>query len=375
MNIFVNARFLAQEITGTQRFAINLSLELKKAWPDTVFLAPPKVLDNELADKLDVKLVGNNTYSIYQKFKLPANLLWEQIDLPLVLRQQDNPPLLNLVNTGPFFYKNSFITIHDLAFKVRNKDFSRRFALLYNLLLPRLAHRARLVFTVSNFSKQELINLLGIPTEQITVIYNAVDCRYWHNQTISPTPLYQQPYILAVGSLSPRKNLARLITAFLALKEPNLRLVIVGNDNLSVFKHSGCLANELSEIKQNRLSQIIFTGYLNDQDLARLYRDALCFCYPSIYEGFGIPPLEAQAFDCPVLVSNRTALPEVFADSALYCNPEDTEDIKAKLAQLLNDESLRQKLILAGKHNIRRFSWQRSAKLVAESIIQTMSVS
>ena len=367
MQIIVNARFLTQKVTGTQRFAINISRELKKLRPDTVFLAPPAILDHDLAVELDVKTVGSSNYRIYRNLRLPANLLWEQIDLPGWLKKRGNPPLLNLVNLAPLFYANNFITIHDLAFRLYPQYFSRRFAFLYNLIVPRLARRAQRIFTVSQYSKKTLEQQLKIPAEKITVSYNAVDTNRWTSLKSQHSP-YPWPYILAVGALEPRKNLARLIAAFQKLNNDNLRLVIVGSANKEVFKKEAIYSPDKESLSTDK-QHIIFTGYLADQQLNALYSHAVCFCYPSLYEGFGLPPLEAQAQGCPVIVSNRTSLPEVFATSALYCNPEDINDIQEKLETILNDSRLRQSLITSGHENLNRFSWKKSASIIAEAVI------
>ena len=366
MQIIVNARFLTQKVTGTQRFAINISRELKKSRPETIFLAPPAILDYDLAAELDVKIIGSSNYRIYRKLRLPANLLWEQLDLPKYLKKYDNPPLLNLVNLAPFFYTNNFVTIYDLTFMIYPQYFTRSFAFFYNFTIPRLARRARRIITVSEYSKKTLEQQLNISAQKITVSYCAVDTENWLSNKERPNP-YPWPYILAVGSLEQRKNLARLIEAFNKLDNDDLHLVVVGSENKKVFKQ-----NNLSPVADNLIStnrqQIIFTGYLEDQQLVALYSHAVCFCYPSLYEGFGMPPLEAQAMGCPVIVSARTSLPEVFKKSALYCDPENIDDIKNKLKTLLNDNQLRQYLINSGYDNLNRFTWKKSADIISETI-------
>jgi len=367
MQIIVNARFLTQKVTGTQRFAINICQELKKLRPDTMFLAPPAILNKDLAAELEVKIIGDSNYRIYRKLHLPANLLWEQLDLTRWLRKHGNPPLLNLANLAPLFYPNNFITIHDLAFLLYPEYFSHSFALLYKLAVPKLARNAQHVFTVSNFSKKDLIQHLHLPEKKITTIYNAVDINSWNCDQAQPHP-YPWPYILAVGALEPRKNLARLIAGFIKLNDDNLHLLIVGDENQEVFNQNSFSAQK-NKLSPNERQRIVFTGYLEDQQLSALYSHAVCFCYPSLYEGFGLPPLEAQAMGCPVIVSDRASLPEVFAESVLYCDPENIDDIKEKLESVLGDDSLRQSLISSGFDNLNRFSWEKSAGIIAETVV------
>lgn len=364
LKIAVNARFLSQQVTGTQRFAINIARELKHLQPDTILLAPPTIDNQQLGTELEVKIIGARNYRIYQKLHLPANQLWEQLDLPLYLSRHGNPCLLNLVNLAPYFYKNNVITIHDLAFKLYPKYFSRKFAALYNFFVPRLAQRARHIITVSQHSKTDICKHLKIPQDKITVAYNAVNLEQSPNHHPSP---YPWPYILAVGALEPRKNIPRLIAAFLALADKKLRLVIVGKSEPRIFNKIPNLETNDKQPAQE-MKRIIFTGYLKDQELADLYTHAVCFCYPSLYEGFGLPPLEAQAHGCPVIVSDRSSLPEVFGDSALYCNPESTDDISKSLQTIINDKALRARLKRAGLKNSRSFSWRQSAEKIYDFI-------
>lgn len=280
--------------------------------------------------------------------KLPKNLLWEQIDLINYLNSQNSPLILNLINTAPIFYKNKISTIHDLAFKIYPEFFSKSFSLLYNFLIPRVLKSSKKIFTVSEYSKSSIVNEYRINPNQIYVIYNSVSSKFKPQKDNS-----NKKYILSVGSIEPRKNLNALIKAFNLLNRDDLKLIIVGEKN-RVFKDE--------EIKLNK--NIEFSGYVSDNELNRLYSNAICFCYLSIFEGFGIPPLEAQACEIPILISNTSSLPEVFADSALYANPFDIEDIKDKIELLVDDKSLQKELIEKGKNNLKRFSWQKSAKEV-----------
>ena len=211
MKIAVNARFLTQPVTGTQRFAINIVRELKQRQPDIIILAPPAVANQQLGTELKVKIIGTRNYRIYEKLHLPANLLWEQLDLPFFLSRHGNPCLLNLVNVAPYFYNDNIITIHDLAFKLYPEYFSRKFAAFYNFFVPRLAQRAQHIITVSQHSKTDICKHLKIPQDKITVAYNAANLEQSPNNHSSP---YPWPYILAVGALEPRKNITRLIAAF-----------------------------------------------------------------------------------------------------------------------------------------------------------------
>ncbi len=358
MNIAVNARFLSQPVTGTQRFAINISREIKKKQPGTIFLAPPVIKDQALASELEVTIIGKRNYHRYAKLHLPASVLWEQIDLPRWLKKHGRLPLLNLVNLAPLLYSENFVTIHDLAFRLAPHYFAKRFRLYYNCLIPFISRRAKQIITVSHFSKQTIETYLQVPASKVLVAHNAVDLQGWPMSVEKKNKPYPWPYVLAVGSLEPRKNLNRLIAAFKRINDKHVHLVIVGRENPAIFHRT----------KQTWQEKILFTGPVDDDTLSRLYAHALCLCYPSFHEGFGLPPLEAQAFGCPVIVSNQTSLPEVFLNSALYCDPHDVESIRKNLHEMLTDTTLRQQLVTAGYNNIKRFSWEKSASTILEAM-------
>ncbi len=336
--VIINARFLTQNITGVQRYAIEVSKYLKKIFRDKItFVSPKNIIHEEISKEIKSIIIGKRT-----------GHLWEQLDLPIFLRKHNYPLLLNLGNTAPLFYKNKISTVYDLAFYHHPEWFSRNFALFYNFLIPKLLKNSKHILTDSNFVKDEMNRIYNINLLNISVIHGA------------PSALFKikefkdlEKYVLCVGSIDPRKNLVRIIEIFTKLKKINL--IIVGDKNKA-------FANiNVKEIASN----ITFTGYIQDQELLQLYNKATLFLYPSYYEGFGIPPLEAQASGCPVIASNVASLPEVCGNSVLYCNPYDSNDIMNKVIDLYNDDELRQDLIKKGFDNIQRFSWEKSARQMA----------
>jgi len=341
---YVNARFLTQNITGVQRFAIEISKELKKLYKDDIiFVTPKNIIHKNLAKELKVKIIGNKT-----------GHLWEQIDLPRYLNSIDNPLLLNLANTAPLFYKNKIVTIHDIAYERFPKNFDWKFKYFYKFLIPNIIKNSKHIITVSEFSKSEIIKFYKVDKNQISVVYNAV------NNIFKPVNKeYNDKYILAVSSLNYQKNFHSLIKAFNQIEKKDIKLYLVGDINKNFVD-----IKLIEDIEQNK--NIVFQGRVSDDELVRLYSNALCFIYPSLYEGFGIPPLEAQSCGTPAIVSNITSLPEVGNESVLYCNPYDIDDMKEKIELLVNDEDLREKLIQIGFENIKRFSWEKSAKKIIE---------
>ncbi|MBF4470432.1 glycosyltransferase family 4 protein [Flavobacterium sp. HJJ] len=343
--IAVNARFLTQSITGVQRFAIELSRRLKGIYGSEIqFFAPKNIVNAELADELNIIIIGHNTGHI-----------WEQMDLPNFLKSKGNPLLLNLANTAPLFYKNKIVTIHDVAFLAYPETYSKKFLFFYKFLIPKVIYSSKHVLTVSDFSKSEIVKFYKISQDKITVIYNAVANQF----SIGSSSLEQAkvPYLVAVSSLNYRKNLHSVLAAFQRISNEynnNLQLIVIGDIKSKIFK-----SIDIQEYSSNTAFQ--FVGRVSDEELIKFYTNALGFIYPSYYEGFGIPPLEAQACGCPVIVSNVSSLPEVFKDSALYCNPNSIDEISNAMITLVKDKALREQLVEKGRQNLLRFSWDQSA--------------
>jgi len=346
--LVVNARFLTQRMTGVQRYAAEISRCLKSLAPAARFVCPRNVVAADLAETLRAEPFGWLT-----------GHLWEQIELPAFLRRNGSPVLLNLANTAPVRYIRSFLTIHDVS-HLRNPNwFSFAYRTVYRILTPLAARRAVYLFTDSLFSKAEIRELLAIPEDKIGIIPCAVSDSLFRLSD-QPLPNRYGRYALAVSSLDPRKNFERLLEAFSRLDIPDCKLVLVGGEN-PIFGHS-----KLAHNSDNR--RVVFAGYVSDPDLAALYRHALCLVYPSLYEGFGMPPLEAMAFGCPVIAANAASLPEACGPAAVYCDPLDPGDIAAKIETVLKNEAIRNELRRKGLEQVRSFSWEQSAKEILSAI-------
>jgi glycosyltransferase involved in cell wall biosynthesis len=335
--IYINARFLSQSITGVQRYAIELSKRIKKLNGESItFLAPSNSIHHAIAKELNIKIVGKNT-----------GFLWEQFDLPLYLKREGNPFLINFVGIGPAFYKNKLLFIYDLAFKHHPEWFSYSFRYVYNILIPISLRNSRHAVTDSNYVKEDIIRNYKINSNKIDVVYAAPSSGFINKN------LDKEKFILMVSSIDPRKNMIRTIKAFNSV-DSDYKLIIVGKKNNSFSKIN--LEDELLNDK------ITFTGYVDDKELINLYNKAGMFIYPSLLEGFGIPPLEAQTCGCPCIVSNTTSLPEVYLDSVEYCEPYSVESIRKSITLLINNKERRHELVEKGFQNVDRFSWDKSAE-------------
>jgi len=339
---YINGKFLSQKITGVQRFALEIVSRLNTTTHEYTILAPKNIIEDEAFSSLNIRVIGQLTGS-----------LWEQIDLPWYLNSIGNPLLVNLCNTAPVFYKNQVVTIHDLAFMFNPKWFSKQFVLWYKFLIPSLVKRSRKIITVSSFSKQELIRLLNVDSSKIVVVNNAAS-------PIKKTSKSRSDYknfILFVGSMDPRKNLQTLLSAFSVCNIPDLKLIIVGDVN-SNFK----------QVEIADSPDIIRLGRVSDEVLSQLYTNAMVFVYPSYYEGFGIPPLEAMAHSCPVICSNTSSLPEVCGQAALYFSPDRVNELANVIKSIVNEPELRAELIKRGQERVNFYSWEKSASSVIEIV-------
>lgn len=338
--IVVNARFLTQNVSGVQRFAFEISCQLKKLYHDDIlFLAPSNIIRSNYTEQLVPKLIGKYT-----------GYIWEQYELPHYLRKNGSPLLINLCNLAPVAYKNKISTIHDITFVKYPKDYPIRMRWIYNILIPFILKTSSKIVTVSNFSKDEISDYYKISKDRISVVYNAV------NASFSPKrneQMLREKYILAFASTGENKNFEMIMSSFLEVTEQckNLKLYIVGechrDRKYAVYK---------------KCKNIIFKGRVNDDELISLYSNAIVFLYPSLYEGFGIPVIEAQTCGCPVIASNVSTFPEIVGTSALCLEPHNRKSFVNAIISLCNDVELRDKYIKLGFENVSRFSWQKSGE-------------
>jgi glycosyltransferase involved in cell wall biosynthesis len=349
--VFVyNGRFTSQKTTGVQRVARELIaalIELPHAGEVTLVVPPQSEI---------VPVSGARTV----KIGFGTGVFWEQVVLPLFARRHC---IVNLSNSGSIFRGRQIIYMHDAAVFDTPAHFSWRFRTWYRVMFRILARTSSRVLTNSDFSRERLAHHCGVPAARIDVVPLGAD----HLDAIEPDldvlhehGLASSRFVLAVGSMNPTKNFRRLVDAFRRLDDRSVSLVIVGIKHAAVFGNAGEPSCEAPNIK--------YVGYISDAKLKALYQHACCFLYPSIYEGFGIPPLEAMRNGCPALVARAGALPEVCADAALYCDPYSTDDIADKLRELLSSPELRADLQRRGHAHAARYRWRDSAEKLMQAI-------
>ena len=266
------------------------------------------------------------------------------------------------------------VTVHDLLEHMsRSKDGSSMRRAMHFQLTRRVLTRAARILAVSKFTKSELEKLFEIPSEKIEVVYNAIDERFLHGhaseadrQLIAERYLVTYPFVLYAGRISPHKNLIRIIEAFSALRGelekesllPELKLIIIGDDL------SGHPDLRRTVVRSGVHNDVRFFGFVPIEILRIFYDLAIVFLFPSLYEGFGLPPLEAMAHGTPVVTSNTSSLPEVVGNAAVLVNPENVFEIMRATHRVLIDKNLRERLKQAGYEQGKRFSWDDSARRI-----------
>ncbi|MCX7683140.1 MAG: glycosyltransferase family 4 protein [Anaerolineae bacterium] len=298
---------------------------------------------------------------------IPFPRLWTHLRLGLEMAL--HPPDLLFVPAHvlpPVRPRLTLVTVHDLGYLHFPRTHPRGQWLYLSLSTLWNAHVATHILADSEATRADLISHYNIPPQKITVAYPGFD-----DQMTSACPIEDvrtrygigKKYFLYLGTLHPRKNLSRLIAAFASLP-PDTLLVLAGKE--------GWHCKELfAQIEQLGLEErVLFTGYVRKEEKTALLRGALALVFPSLYEGFGLPVLEAQACDCPVITSTTSSLPEVAGDAAILVDPADPEAIASAMLRLLSDSTVRQSLIEKGRENVKRFSWINCARTVLEVIEQ-----
>jgi glycosyltransferase involved in cell wall biosynthesis len=334
--------------------------------------------------------ITNHTFVIYLKSKplgfLPQEnewwkykvvspkKMWTQFALPLNLFISKPRPdvFLTLTHYAPRVSPiPTVISVMDVSFLRFPETFKQNDLYQLKKWTEYSVKKAKKIITISQSSKNDIIKYYKVPAEKIKVVHLGLkEVLSIKNEVLSMEDLagkfnIKNNYILFVGTLQPRKNIARLIEAYSLLPgkiKEEYQLVIIG-------KKGWLYEDILKAPEKYKVSErVLFLDYVSDEDLPQFYKNAKVFVLPSLYEGFGLPVLEAMRYDCPVVTSNVSSLPEAGGDAALYFDPTDVGDIKNKIETVLTDDKLREKMIEKGKIHYKKFTWEKAAREVLDTI-------
>jgi len=347
--IYINGKFFCQRITGTQRYARELLNQFDK------LLSAED--DKQLAFEV---LVPNCAHSMLHYTTLQIRTVggmggtsWEQIELPRYCRGN---LLFTLSGGAPLMHARNVVTIHDAAVVAAPAGYSLPYRLWHGNVCRSMARKAEHIFTDSDFSKAEIVKWYGADPQRISVRYLGSDhfCRVQADVSALARFGISGKYVLAASSHNPNKNFHRVVAAICQLSRTGMQLVIAGAQDSKVYRESASLPDGTRAL-----------GYVSDPELKALYENAACFVFASLYEGFGLPPLEAMASGCPVVVSRTASLPELFDGAAFFCDPYRSEDIAAAIQRAVQSPpGAAEKLKL--KTFAHKFSWEKCARETLE---------
>jgi glycosyltransferase involved in cell wall biosynthesis len=360
LRIGIEAHVVGRRQTGNERVVANLVRGLAALGPHhvVVYFTDPVTAESWTAERLP-----NTTVRLLR----PAHpALRIPFGLPVAARRDRLDVLLAHVNRPPVAPCPVVTLVHDVAFARFPEYFSRYERLYMNRSIPASIRRSRAIVSVSAFTRDEIVALYGVPASRITVAHNGVD-RVFSDPIPRRSPV-EPPFFLAIGNLQPRKNLVTLLRAYRRFAEDHpdapQRLVIVGQERLGTED----LYREAEDLR--RAGRVQFTGYVADEEMVGLLQRATAFAYPSVYEGFGLPPLEAMAAGAPALVADIPVMREVAGEAASRLPPTDHEAWAAALWDVAADEAGRPDVVARGRQWAARFTWERAASIVRDVLEQ-----
>ncbi|MFH2143208.1 MAG: glycosyltransferase family 1 protein [Bacteroidota bacterium] len=369
MRIAVNTRLLIKDrLEGIGWFTYETLRRITRQHPEHEFIFifdRPYTQDSIFSDNVIPVVIGPKARHAF------LFVIWFEISVKKILKKYKadifiSPDgYLSLRSKIP-----SLQVIHDINFEHYPEFIPFWARKHYKYFFPRYAAKAERIATVSEFSKKDIVETYKVTSDKIDVTYNGANENYIPLSLIEKTEIRNKfssscEYFLFVGSLHPRKNLKNLINAFGIFKEKNksdIKLLIVGD------KYWGNKEMQETYEKNSVKNEIIFTGRLNNDELKSVYGAALALCYVSIFEGFGIPIVEAMYCDVPVITSNTSSMPEVGGDAVLFADPFSVDSIENALEEIYSKPELRKELIEKGRVQRQKFSWQKTSDNLWKSI-------
>jgi glycosyltransferase involved in cell wall biosynthesis len=343
--IYINGRFLSHPVTGVQRYGRELlrNFDVMAGMPDH-----SRNLQIEVLVPADVTQIPGYKHLQVRKAGFLSGHLWEQLELPFYCRGK---LLFTPGAAAPLLHRWNALTIHDAAIFSAPEAYSRYYRMWYRMLGRVLGRTAMQIFTVSEFSRHEIMKWMGASSENIAVTYlgsEHIRSVQADISIIEKHGLKSGKFILAVGTGNPNKNIHGVLRAVELLKRPDIPLVITGGGNRKVFGTEASMPPAAIQV-----------GYVSDVQLRALYENSACFVFPSFYEGFGLPPLEAITCGCPIVVSSKASLPEIFSGLALFADAEDPSDIAGKIQCILDGWTPGREYLMECAS---KYSWRKCAE-------------
>lgn len=337
MALYINGRFLTQKITGVQRFAIEVVKQLDKMNLDEkiIILHPKGVIQKLNLKNIELKQIG----------KMNGHI-WEQIELPLFMFRHKKDKLISMCNIAPILFPG-YVVLHDIAFKTNSEHLDWKFKCLYRFITRLNIKRYKHIFTVSDFSRKEIISEYKINDNKISITYDSAE----HILELKPDinileklNLKNKQFYFSLGSKSPHKNHKYIEEC--AINNPELLFVVTGKNNADIFKDD----------EKKQIDNLIYTGYLSDSEIVTMYKNCKAFIFPSLYEGFGIPPLEALTCGCnKIILSDIPVLNEIYTDIAFFVKTDAYNHVEF-LEVIENDNKE------LNKDFLNRYSWKKTCE-------------
>ena len=370
MRLAVDTHHLLLEHGGTKRVTVNI-LEQIKQIPDIELIELKPSYSLSIGNGVTKKISGHI-----------LRFFWVQIHLPILCLRKKVDFLLSPEYYTPVYTNcKRAVIAHDAHIRAQKEYINPIWFYCYYIpFIERAIQKADLIFTVSQFSKKQIVQLMGLDEGKVRVVYNGIDKCFTNNTIMGMqeiSGLTHKEYILFVGTFEARKNIERLIEAFAIFKKSsgkkgsNIKLAIAGKPSSGIFSDRNKEINDLiSRLELKK--EIVLCGYVPDADLPQLYKNACMIVFPSLYEGFGLPIIEGFASGVPVLTSNICSMPEIAGTAALLSDPYKTNDIADKIELLMFDKPLRERLIAAGYERIKEFTWEYNAQQMLVDIRATV---
>lgn len=346
MRVIINGRFLDKPTTGVERYA----REIARVIDGLVEVGDPQVQGVDFVIARPRSGAPRFASAIPEVEVGPGQgVLWEQVALP---RFAGRDVVINLCNMAPLAARSQVTCVHDAHPWLMPENFSRAFRTWYDLMIPRVIRRSARWTTVSKYSGR-MLQELGIAVRAPdAVTYNAAD----NFDRIEPEPValpddVRKSYVLCLGSQSANKNIGLIVGIADELAKQGISVVVAGGGASRIFGEQGAYGGKVVDL-----------GRVSDGELKTLYAGALAFLFPSFYEGFGVPPVEAMQMGCPVIVSDTSALPEVVGDGALLADPRDGAKWLESILRIRDEEGLRSELVRKGYERAACYSWEGSAR-------------